>query len=99
MQIDYGFWGFVVSVAALIAIVPLGFLTNALTPKILNWWAKTSEKSLDRRISQLKHLLEEGVPPTLLSDVTFLLIQIAVPSAIVMQMVASFILIQLGVFL
>jgi hypothetical protein len=55
MPKDPGTWGLYISVIALVLIVPLGILTNVLTPKLQNWWAGRSKASLEKRIEKLKH--------------------------------------------
>jgi len=51
------FWGFVLALAALLATVPLAILGNILTPKVKDWWASRSFKSLQSRIARLEQEL------------------------------------------
>ena len=59
MHHDLGWWGFVLSVIALILLVPLNLLSNILTPKIQNWWAERSLANTRRRIQRIEEDLIE----------------------------------------
>ena len=63
-QTDFGFWGFALSVVALVLIIPLGIVVNILTPKVQNWWATTSQGRFSRRVAELKRTIEH--PPSVL---------------------------------
>ena len=51
---DRNTWGLIFSVAALVLAFPLSLLANLLTPKLRNWWAERSVKTLSARINQLE---------------------------------------------
>lgn len=55
---DLAWWGVVLATLGIILIVPLGFLTNIITPKIQNWWSQRSQASLITRIETLQAKLE-----------------------------------------
>jgi hypothetical protein len=56
---DLGWWGFWISIIALLVTYPLGLLANLTSPKLKNWWARRSQESLARRIARLKEVLAE----------------------------------------
>lgn len=45
------------ALAALILVIPFNFFTSWAYPKIQNWWAARSRKSLQKRIDKLSSLL------------------------------------------
>src|SRR5437868_7200681 len=49
----------VLSILALILIIPFNFFTSWAYPKLQNWWAARSRKSLIKRIDKLKTSLSE----------------------------------------
>jgi hypothetical protein len=51
---DMSWWALLISIVALILMVPLGIATNVLTPKLQNWWASRSRTALSRRIDKLE---------------------------------------------
>src|SRR5438445_11974470 len=51
---DLGWWGFVISIIALISAYPLSLLANLTTPSLKNWWAERSTASLTKRIGKLE---------------------------------------------
>jgi hypothetical protein len=51
-------WGGVVGLIALFATVPVGILINIATPRLEQWWARTSRTRLERRIKQLTGRIE-----------------------------------------
>ncbi len=56
---DLGWWGFWVTLAALVLAIPLSMLANILTPFFVNWLAKRSHVSLNNRIAKLEAQLAE----------------------------------------
>jgi hypothetical protein len=52
-------WGVALAIAALLLMIPANVFANALTPKVLNWWASRSKASLKERITALIKKLEE----------------------------------------
>lgn len=48
------------SILGLVLVIPLGILTNILTPKIANWYSRNSVQSKAKRIEFLKQQLEEA---------------------------------------
>jgi ABC-type multidrug transport system fused ATPase/permease subunit len=47
-------WGFVLSITALMLAVPLAVIGNLITPRIQQWWSQRSVTALRRRVDQLK---------------------------------------------
>jgi hypothetical protein len=74
LHIDFGWWGFVVSIVTILLAVPLSMLANLLTPKVQSWWALTSKKRLARRIRWIKYEIEN--PPTFVQAVSYLVLLI-----------------------
>jgi hypothetical protein len=54
---DPGWWGFWISILALLGAYPLSLLANLTSPRIQNWWAARSRASLEKRIAQLEAAL------------------------------------------
>jgi hypothetical protein len=54
---DLGWWGFVISIIALLGAYPLSLLANLTSPVLQNSWATRSRASVQKRISQLKEEL------------------------------------------
>jgi hypothetical protein len=80
---DLGWWGFVLSIVALILLYPMGVLVNVTTPKLQNWWAARSQASLQKRIRTLQAELariERLQRITLTEDLTLLGIEHVGPS-------------------
>jgi hypothetical protein len=59
MQHDLAWWGAVLSVLALILMLPVAILANLLTPKLRNWWSERSIASLKKRIENLEKQLAD----------------------------------------
>lgn len=59
MHHDLGWWGVVLSIAALVLMIPASMVANLLTPLLANWIATSSKKSLDNRIAKLERQLAE----------------------------------------
>ncbi len=57
MPRDLGTWGFILSVAALILMYPVGLLVNWSSPKIQDWWASWSQRRLQKKIQGLEREL------------------------------------------
>jgi len=51
---DLGWWGFVLSVMALLGAYPLSLLANLTSPILKDWWARRSTKSLEKRVAKLQ---------------------------------------------
>ena len=51
---DLGWWGFVLSVVAILLLYPGGVLVNITTPMLLDWWATRSRASLQEQIGKLE---------------------------------------------
>jgi hypothetical protein len=51
---DLSWWGFVIAVAAFVLMVPAAIFSNIMTGIVLNWFAKWSLNSLDKRIAKLE---------------------------------------------
>src|SRR5579885_2225106 len=62
---DLGTWGFYVSLAALVLTYPISVIANATTPLLVDWVARSTKSSLERRIAQLEMRLTkwEKNPP------------------------------------
>jgi predicted PurR-regulated permease PerM len=56
---DFGWWGFVFGLTALILAVPLAITANLLTPPLRNWWAERSVESTRSRLIKLETQLTE----------------------------------------
>jgi hypothetical protein len=69
MPKDSATWSLYISIAAVILIVPLGILTNVITPKLQNWWAGRSRASLTRRVHKLRCELAMFQESVLLTEV------------------------------
>jgi hypothetical protein len=54
MPHDLGTWSFIISIAALILVVPLGIFTNMATPLFKNWLSHRSLVALKNRIAKLE---------------------------------------------
>jgi uncharacterized membrane protein SirB2 len=54
MPKDLTEWSFVISITALVLIIPLNVASNILTPMLKNWWASRSNKELSKRIARLE---------------------------------------------
>jgi hypothetical protein len=54
MPKDLSEWSIVISVTALLLVIPLNVVSNILTPMLKNWWATRSEASLRKRIQKLE---------------------------------------------
>jgi hypothetical protein len=67
---DFGWWGFVLSMVALLLIYPVGVIVNITTPKLQNWWATRSRASLQTRIKTLQEELAriERIPPVTFTE-------------------------------
>lgn len=50
--------GNILSIIAIILVIPLGVITNLLTPRIVNLYANNSEKSRTKRIKKVRDELE-----------------------------------------
>jgi hypothetical protein len=59
MPKDLGTWGFILSLAALLLMYPVGLLINLTSPKIQNWWAARSQQSVVKRLNKLESELGE----------------------------------------
>lgn len=59
MHHDLGWWGVVLSIAALVLMIPASMVANLLTPLLANWIATSSKRSLDNRIAKLEKQLAE----------------------------------------
>src|ERR1039458_4719054 len=57
---DKATWGFWISIFTLFVAVPFGIVANLLTPKIRDWWAARSRRSLAARIEVLESELTES---------------------------------------
>ncbi len=51
---DLGWWGFVISIIALLGAYPLSLLVNLTSPALKNWWAERSIASIRKRIDKLE---------------------------------------------
>ena len=54
MHNDLTTWSFILALAALVLTLPLAILGTLLTPRVEDWWAKRSERSLTKRINKLE---------------------------------------------
>jgi hypothetical protein len=51
---DFGWWGFVFGLMALILALPLAIVGNLVTPPLRNWWAERSIESTRSRLLKLE---------------------------------------------
>ncbi|MCT4776681.1 MULTISPECIES: hypothetical protein [Exiguobacterium] len=51
--------GNTLSIIAIILVIPLGVITNLVTPRIVNFYSNYSERSRVKRVSNLMHELNE----------------------------------------
>jgi hypothetical protein len=51
---DLGTWGFILGIATLILMYPVGVMINMTTPLLQNWLATRTRASLDKRIAKLE---------------------------------------------
>jgi hypothetical protein len=65
---DLGWWGFVISIIALLSAYPLSLLANLTSPALKNWWAERSVASTRKRIDQLERQLAEYMQYPALSE-------------------------------
>src|ERR1700694_4271498 len=56
---DLGTWGFILSIAAIVLMYPVGVLINLTTPTIANWFSTWTKTSLQNRINKLEKELAE----------------------------------------
>jgi hypothetical protein len=59
---DIGWWGFVLAAIGLVLAYPLDLAAHLSAPKVKNWWAERSLKSLDERINKLEKERMELAP-------------------------------------
>jgi hypothetical protein len=52
LAMDVGMWGLIFGIAALVLAIPMAIVANIFTPLLLDWLAKWSTASLERRIAQ-----------------------------------------------
>jgi hypothetical protein len=62
---DLGTWGFILSLATIVLMYPVGLLINMTTPIVQNWVATRTKQSLVKRIERLENELAEleKIPP------------------------------------
>jgi len=65
---DLGWWGFVISVVALLGAYPLSLLANLTSPALKNWWAERSIASTRKRIDKLEKQLAEYMQEPALTE-------------------------------
>ena len=83
---------FVLSLAALLLVIPLAVVANILTPTVKNWWASTSERRLSERIEKVKKELERE-PDSLYVAVTKQMVrQYPITGVITLALAALFML-------
>jgi hypothetical protein len=56
---DLGWWGFVISITALLGAYPISLVANLTSPAVKNWWSERSKASLQERIAKLEGQLAE----------------------------------------
>jgi hypothetical protein len=56
---DLAWWGVVLSIIALVLMLPVNLLANVLTPLLKNWFSTWSRTSLENRIGKLEKQLAE----------------------------------------
>jgi hypothetical protein len=59
MPTDLGTWGFIISIICLVLMYPMGLLINLTSPKVQDWWAARSRRSLEKQIASLRYKLED----------------------------------------
>lgn len=59
MHHDLGWWGVVLSIVALVLMIPASMVANLLTPLFVNWLVSWSRSSLESRIAKLEKQLTE----------------------------------------
>jgi hypothetical protein len=59
MHHDLGWWGVVLSIVALVLMIPASMVANLLTPLFVNWLVSWSRSSLESRIAKLEKQLAE----------------------------------------
>jgi hypothetical protein len=62
---DLSTWGFILSLAAIVLMYPVGLVINMTTPIVQNWVATRTKQSLVKRIDRLENELAEleKIPP------------------------------------
>jgi heme A synthase len=65
---DLGWWGFVISLMALLGAYPLSLLANLTSPALKNWWAERSIASTRKRIDKLEKQLAEYMKDPALTE-------------------------------
>lgn len=56
---DFGTWGFILAIIAILLMYPVGILINITTPVVANWIARRSKAALAKRINDLENQLLE----------------------------------------
>ncbi len=60
---DLGTWGVIIGIIALVLAYPLSLLANITSPRLQNWWAARSRRSLAARIKVLESQLASSQMP------------------------------------
>jgi hypothetical protein len=81
---DLGWWGFVISIVALVAAYPLDLLAHMTSPRIKNWWAERSVRSLQMRIDKIEKQLAKYDHDKELSDGEYYLLKASEGLALLM---------------
>jgi hypothetical protein len=84
---DFGRWGFYLSVGSYLAVIPLAILANILTPKVQDRLARTSAERLKKRLLKLRSQIEH--PPTLLESLAPIIVALPILLAGVLLVLSS----------
>jgi hypothetical protein len=74
---DLGWWGFWVSLVALLSALPLGIIGTLIAPRLEDWWAARSLASVVMRMVKLEsRLKDEEIAYKLISPTSDLILQV-----------------------